>query len=210
MSRPVLVSVLCAALVAGVSGGCDRGPEEPAQDGAQSAKVATAAQSGEVIRDYSGTPLPAMTLSDPDGKTLDLSAIEGPILVNFWATWCAPCVVEMPMLDTLASELDGEVRVLTISQDLRGAEVVTPFFAERDFANLEPWLDPQAELTDKFSENGQLPLTILFDGQGREMLRVSGAYAWDSEDAIALVREAVEQGARECGAADRATRASAS
>ena len=110
------------------------------------------------------------------------------MLINLWATWCGPCVVEMPQLDALAAELEGEVRVITVSQDLRGAEVVTPFFAQRGFQRLEPWLDPDAELSALFTPEGLLPLTILFDAQGKEVLRVAGGYEWGSADAAAMIR----------------------
>jgi hypothetical protein len=101
-------------------------------------------------------------------------------------------VIEMPMLDKLAGEFEGELQVITISQDLRGAEVVAPFFAPREFAYLEPWLDPETRLSAQFSETGLLPLTILFDASGREVWRVVGAYEWDSEEAIAAVRAGIE------------------
>jgi hypothetical protein len=94
-------------------------------------------------------------------------------------------------LDTLAGELNGAVRVITISQDVRGADVVTPFFAKRGFARLEPWLDPDATLSAQFTPEGQLPLTILFDAKGKEVLRVTGGYEWDSPEAIALIRESL-------------------
>ena len=132
-----------------------------------------------------------MQFSDADGNALDLAAQDGPVLINLWATWCPPCVVEMPQLDTLAGELDGEVQVITISQDVRGAEVVTPFFAKKAFARLEPWLDPDATLSAQFTPEGQLPLTILFDAKGKEVLRVTGGYEWDSPEAIALIRESL-------------------
>ena len=74
-----------------------------------------------MLRSFAGTPLPAMQFSDAEGGTLDLVAQDGPVLINLWATWCAPCVVERPQLDALAGELEGEVRVITISQDVRGA-----------------------------------------------------------------------------------------
>ena len=122
---------------------------------------------------------------------LDLAALDQPVLVNLWATWCVPCVVEMPALDRLAAEMDGEVKVLTISQDNRGAEVVVPFFAQRDFQYLEQWLDPQNDLAVEFSDGGLLPVTVLFDADGKELLRVAGGYEWDSEEAIAQVREAL-------------------
>ncbi|MEM1053625.1 MAG: TlpA family protein disulfide reductase, partial [Pseudomonadota bacterium] len=84
-----------------------------------------------------------------------------------------------------------EVKVLTISQDNRGADVVVPFFAQRDFQYLEQWLDPQNDLAVAFSDGGLLPVTVLFDAEGKELLRVAGGYEWDSEEAIAQVREAL-------------------
>jgi thiol-disulfide isomerase/thioredoxin len=133
-----------------------------------------------------------MTLADAEGQTLDLAAQDGPVLINLWATWCPPCVKEMPALDALAGELEGDVRVITVSQDVRGAEVVTPFFAKGGYARLEPWLDPDATLSAQFTPEGALPLTILFDAKGKEVLRVAGGYAWDSPEAIALIRDALK------------------
>lgn len=194
--RSLLVFVLGALAL----GACDRGGEDSAQAGASQTVEAPTLPPvppplpGKPVRTFVGSELPALTLEDTQGRTLDLGALERPALINLWATWCAPCVVEMPMLDDLAVTLEGEIDVLTISQDVRGAEVVAPFFAERDFAQLQPWLDPQSELAATFAEGGLLPTTILFDADGREILRVAGAYEWDSEEAVALVREAVAQG----------------
>ena len=139
-------------------------------------------------RKFAGTPIPAISLTDPAGKVLDLAAQDGPVLVNLWATWCAPCVKEMPQLDRLATELDGELRVITVSQDIRGAEVVEPFFVKGGFARLEPWLDPETSLSAQFTPEGVLPLTILFDASGKEVLRVTGGYEWDSPEAAKLIR----------------------
>lgn len=134
-----------------------------------------------------------MTFSDPSGATLDTAELKGkPVLLNLWATWCAPCVIEMPTLDALASEMGDEVKVLTISQDMRGADVVEPFFAQRNFANLEQWLDEDAKLGEALNESGLMPLTILFDAEGKELFRVSGGYEWDSEEAMAAIREAIK------------------
>lgn len=186
MSRSPLILFAPLLLLAG----CDRAAEAPAQP-AQAGESAKAA-AGEVERKFAGTPLPAMQFRDPAGTVLDLETLDGPVLINLWATWCAPCVVEMPQLDRLAAELDGEVRVITISQDLRGAELVEPFFAQKGFARLEPWLDPDAQLSAQFTPEGVLPLTILFDAQGREVLRVAGGYEWDTPEAAALVRDALK------------------
>lgn len=132
-----------------------------------------------------------MQFADPAGATLDLGAMDGPVVLNLWATWCAPCVREMPQLDALAAELEGEARVITISQDLRGAEVVEPFFAKGGYARLEPWLDPDAALSAQFAPEGVLPLTIVFDATGKEVLRITGGYDWGGPEAAALVRAAL-------------------
>ena len=190
MSRSSFILALPLLLLAG----CDRpadAPAQPAETGAP-AKAAT----GVVERKFAGTLLPAMTFADPAGKTLDLGAQDGPVLVNLWATWCAPCVVEMPQLDALAGELEGEVKVITISQDIRAAEVVTPFFAEKGFTRLEPWLDPETQLSAQFSPEGVLPLTILFDASGKEVLRVAGGYEWGSPEAAAMIRDALKAAPR--------------
>ncbi len=186
MSRSSLILALPFLLLAG----CDRAADAPAQP----ADSAPGAAAGEVVRTFAGTPLPAMQFTDVAGQTLDLAAQDGPLLVNLWATWCAPCVKEMPQLDALAATLEGEVRVITVSQDVRGAEVVTPFFAKAGFQQLQPWLDPDAELSAQFTPDGVLPLTILFDGGGKEVLRVTGGYDWSTPQAAALVRDSLSGG----------------
>ena len=191
----MLRSFAFAGLMALLLAGCDNGASQTAQETAASTEQSSALPPpqlpGQIIRAFAGTELPALSFADPEGNTLDLANLDQPVLINLWATWCPPCVVEMPMLDTLAAELEGEVKVLTISQDMRGAEVVVPFFERRDFAHLEQWLDPSAELSREFAPSGLLPMTILFDADGKELLRVAGEYEWDSEEAIAQVREAL-------------------
>jgi len=68
---------------------------------------------------------------------------------------------------------------------------VTPFFAKRGFVRLEPWLDPETQLSAQFTPEGVLPLTILFDASGKEVLRVTGGYDWGSPEAAKLVRDAL-------------------
>lgn len=145
-----------------------------------------------MTRQFAGTPIPDLQFTDPAGKVLDLGQQDGPVLLNLWATWCGPCVKEMPQLDALAAELEGEVRVITVSQDVRGAELVTPFFAKNGYKRLEPWLDPDTALAAHFTPEGALPLTILFDASGKEVLRVAGGYDWGAPEAAKLVRDALK------------------
>ncbi|MEO5706086.1 MAG: TlpA disulfide reductase family protein [Alteraurantiacibacter sp.] len=164
-------------------------------DGQGGEEVATetggAAFSGFVDRTFAGDPLPTVTLTDPAGATLDLhTATRKPVLLNLWATWCVPCVTEMPLLDRIAGEMAGSLTVLTVSEDLEGGTTVPPFFAEKGFEHLPQWLDQTNELAIAFGGGGSLPLTVMYDAEGKELWRVIGAYDWDSEEARALLTEA--------------------
>ncbi|MEM9311916.1 MAG: TlpA disulfide reductase family protein [Pseudomonadota bacterium] len=189
--------ILPVSLVAALSlAGCDSAPAPEVQpEGTAPAAGAPAPPPlpGRIVRFKAGDTIPALTVVDPEGATLDLAQVGQPVLLNLWATWCAPCKVEMPLLDNLAAELEGEVRVLTVSQDIQGAEKVVPFFEAEGFKNLEPWLDTQTELGVQLADGGLLPTTILYDAKGIEVFRVAGDYEWDSEEAIAQIREALTE-----------------
>lgn len=191
--RPVSFSVplICASAL--LLAACDRAGDEAAQPQEQlgSDKQELA---GEIDYGFAGALMPDALVVDPEGNRLNLGALQGqPVLLNLWATWCAPCVVEMPMLDALAAQKQGELRVVTVSQDMRGAEAVVPFMAERGFTHLEPWLDPRGNLGAHFGGGGAMPLTVLYDASGQEMFRVAGGYHWDSEEAIAAIEQALAE-----------------
>ena len=199
MPRSALLP-LTLALAFAVAG-CDRETTPPAQPqensgDAKAGDTQDSALSGTLDRSHAGAALPAVTVNKPDGTTLDLTALAGtPVLLNLWATWCAPCVVEMPMLDALAGDHEGTLRVITVSEDLKGAEEVEPFFAEKKFAHLEPWLDPETELSFAFADSGGvLPTTVLYGADGKELWRVIGGYDWSSSEAKTLVAEGVGGG----------------
>lgn len=170
-------------------GGCDRQSAEPAQP-ADAPQAAAPAPTGTIDRSFAGRIMPAADLVDPDGATLSLADTRGqPVLLNLWATWCVPCVTEMPLLDDLADDYDGRLRVLTVSEDMQGAEKVVPFFEEKGFANLPAWLDERNDLAVAFGGGAALPLTVLYDAEGRELWRVMGGYDW----AGATARRAIDQ-----------------
>ena len=185
------VLVLAAALFAG---GCDRQTAEPAQPvpeaGAESAAGGEQKTfNGNLSIENRGAQMPDFALSDPAGKKLTSADLKGqPVLINLWATWCGPCVLEMPMLDQLAA--GGKLRVVTISQDLQGAVKVVPFFATRKFAHLEPWLDPDNTLGDHYA-TGILPTTVLYDAQGREVWRMIGGHDWAGPRTAAMLADTV-------------------
>jgi thiol-disulfide isomerase/thioredoxin len=108
-------------------------------------------------------------------------------LVNFWATWCVPCVKEMPSLDRLAARLGPEgLTVLPISQD-RDPAVIQPFYVARHLTALGRWHDPGGALAQAFAVPG-LPTTFLLDRDGRVVGLLLGPAEWDSPEAVALLR----------------------
>lgn len=191
-SRSLKSIVLGLALIApAFLGGCDRqsgaeSQQQPAGEGA--GKEAT----GTPDRAQAGTPLPDVTVTDGTGATLDLQSLKGqPVLLNLWATWCAPCVVELPMLDALAGEMEGTLKVLTVSQDMSNTEKVAGFLAEKGGKRLEPWLDPKSDLT--FALGAQtLPTTILYSAEGVEVWRFVGGHDWTSAESAEMIAEGLD------------------
>lgn len=181
-----------AAMAAFALTACDNGEVDAAQENvAPPSTSETIELTGTLDESFAGETIPEITVVNPAGEELVLSEVGEPVLLNLWATWCAPCVVEMPLLDELAADLEGQVRVLTVSEDMRGAEVVEPFFAQADLPNLPQWLDPDNDLAFTFGGGPVLPLTVLYDADGNELWRVIGAYDWDTEEARAKVLEAL-------------------
>lgn len=116
-------------------------------------------------------------------EPLTVSAFKGRgVVLNFWATWCAPCVREMPALDRLAGKLKGlGIEVVAVSEDRKAGAVVPPFLKAHGIANLSPYYDDKGELSRKFGVDG-LPTTVLIAANGREIGRVQGVLAWDTND----------------------------
>jgi len=205
-----VIFILPGLALAFLLAGCDRqNPPAPQGNGANAAAEAApaapagasaagnesaAAQypTGRLDRSRGGTPAPNAAFQRPDGGQVRLSAFRGrPLLVNLWATWCGPCIVEMPSLDRLAAaQPDDGLQVIAISQDSTdGRRKVTDFFAARRLPNLQPYLD--AEMGLMFAVGADtLPTTILYDSQGREVWRMVGMAEWQSERIARLLLEA--------------------
>lgn len=168
-------------------GGCDRAAPDAAQEQG-TLPGDNAALPGEIDRSHAGELMPLVRVRDATGQELNLGALQGqPVLLNLWATWCAPCKKELPLLDELAVEREGSLRVVVVSQDEGKLDQVSAFFAARKFARLEPWLDPQTTLWGHYGS--PLPFTVLFDADGREVWRVAGDYDWSSAAAAGAVDE---------------------
>ncbi|MBU6155557.1 MAG: TlpA family protein disulfide reductase [Alphaproteobacteria bacterium] len=137
-------------------------------------------------------PVPALAFTDAAGKSLTLADFRGKVVVlNLWATWCTPCVAEMPMLDRLQKELGDEgVVVLALSIDRGGSKAVQEFFERTGVRHLGVYVDPSMRSTTDLRAPG-LPTTLLIDPEGTELGRVIGPMEWDSPEAKELVRTAM-------------------
>jgi thiol-disulfide isomerase/thioredoxin len=134
-------------------------------------------------------PAPELTFLDGDGNEVGLADFAGDVVVlNLWATWCAPCRHEMPSLDRLQARLgDDGLTVVALSLDRGDVAKVKDFFAELGIANLRVYHDPEAAAGRALGAPG-LPTTVVIDRAGREVGRVLGPAEWDSDAAIALLR----------------------
>ncbi len=142
------------------------------------------------------TPAPAVgtTFKDAAGADKTLADFKGKTLVvNFWATWCGPCVKEMPLLDALQAKMGGaKFQVLTISQDREGEKVAKPFFEKNNWKNLALFMDPPGRFQKDAKLRG-LPTTLIVDKNGLEVARVEGEANWTSAAVEAELRKAMAQ-----------------
>jgi peroxiredoxin len=136
-----------------------------------------------------GSEVPEVEFDTADGTVRTLKDYAGRgVVLNFWATWCAPCVREMPALAKLAGLVEGSnVAVLPLSSDRGGASAVQRYFEEKSIAGLPVLLDPRGAAAHAFGARG-IPTTILIDSHGRERGRYEGAADWASDEAVAAVK----------------------
>ena len=187
-TRRVLLSGAGAALVAGgtvAAATLLRKPAEPVfTPVAEPAPVLQGIVS--LVRTDPAAALPAFGFADAAGATHTLAEFAGKgVLLNLWATWCMPCVAELPSLAALAGKLSG-VAVLPLSSDRGGAAVVERFYASHGIAGLGVWLDQKGAAAEALRARG-LPTTLLIDRQGRERARLEGGADWASADAVAAI-----------------------
>jgi thiol-disulfide isomerase/thioredoxin len=132
-------------------------------------------------------------LADGAGKAR-LSDFKGQyVLLNFWATWCAPCRREMPMLGDLQSEFGGEnFQVLTIATGRNTAPGIDKFFVEVGVNNLPKHTDPKQKLAREMGVFG-LPVTMILNPEGQEIARMTGDATWNSDSARAIIAALLKQ-----------------
>jgi thiol-disulfide isomerase/thioredoxin len=140
----------------------------------------------ENFRSVAPRPAPDTPFVDAAGAQRTLADFRGRwVLVNLWATWCAPCLEEMPALDRLQAKLGGpEFEVVAISLDREGREVAERYRRELGLQHLAFYQDSTMRMTGAFRAPG-LPATMLIDPEGREIARLLGPAEWDGDEAVA-------------------------
>ena len=140
-------------------------------------------------------PLPDLEIQSADDKPIKLSDLHGKVLLlNFWATWCAPCVKEMPSLDRLQAALPRDkYLVVPLSIDGPSRPKVAPFYKDQKLANLGIYFD-KGRKTMQGLDVTLLPTSILVDAKGSELGRIEGDADWDMPESIALMKAAMGNG----------------
>ncbi len=166
--------------------------EQPGSQGADAAAKPSASLHGRFDTQFAGTPAPDLPLETTAEGATDtiadiLKANPGkPVLVNLWATWCAPCLKELPTLDSLAADTKGKLVVVPISQDMEGWRKVSEAFTPTKYPSLATRVESQMQFGFQLGARG-LPLTILYDAEGKEVWRYAGDRDWAAADSRAKI-----------------------
>jgi thiol-disulfide isomerase/thioredoxin len=135
---------------------------------------------GEFIPALPPKPAPSFSFDDLGGNAATLTDFTGRLVVlNLWATWCAPCLREMPSLDRMQARLGEDAVVVAVSEDRGGSKVVEPFIDKLGLKSVKFYLDPRSAAERAFKVQG-LPTSFVIDRQGNVLGRVEGAAEWDS------------------------------
>ena len=140
--------------------------------------------------------LPAIQFENGEGEAMSLADFHGKVvLLNVWATWCAPCRREMPTLERLQAELAGpDFEVVALSLDRQGLPVVKEFYKELGLQELAMYVDASGAAQRALNVLG-LPTTLLLDRDGNEIGRLLGPAEWDSPEMVGFLREYLKRSA---------------
>jgi len=178
ISRRILLAA-CGTLAAGLI------PRKPRAQGLQNFADAL-----DLVNPPAAAP--DIVFAAADGSQHHLKDFAGHgMVINLWATWCAPCVEEMPALAALSKALaPDDIAVLPLSSDHGGATVVEAFYRQHGISGLPVLLDPHSAAAHAFGVQG-IPTSVIIDKEGRERARLEGAADWSTPNAIKAVRKLV-------------------
>jgi thiol-disulfide isomerase/thioredoxin len=179
--------ILCGAALVLVFAWRPRGVEGPPL----TAPAGTAATQilGQFIARDTPSPAPALQFTTRGGATKQLADFKGQfVLINLWATWCGPCVKEMPTLARLQQKLGKDLTIIAISEDRQGDAAVAPFLAKHELGDLAIYLDPPTKASEAFKVEG-LPTTVLVSPDGMILGQEAGGADWDSPAMMASLQK---------------------
>lgn len=138
--------------------------------------------------------LPEVTFVDRQGQPVTLASFEGQVvLVNLWATWCPPCVAELPSLNAMQAQLrDKGFKVVAISVDRTDLAAIDAFWQSRDTAQLDFYWDKERAIPQHWTYEG-IPTSFLLDRRGRVLRVFNGAYKWDEEEISRTIEAALSK-----------------
>lgn len=138
--------------------------------------------------------LPTVLLQDMQGGEHEMVELQGKyVLLNFWATWCAPCRKEMPALDALQKDLSGnDFEVVLVAVGRNPTPAIKKFFTKAKIENLQTWRDPTQQLAGLMGVFG-LPVTVLLNPDGLEIARMQGDADWHSPDAVEFLKRVLDR-----------------
>jgi thiol-disulfide isomerase/thioredoxin len=206
LAAALLGAAAGVAAVYGIGGlsrnGAVSGADASCAGAIEAAKLLTPLARGEVAAfSPAETPrrLPDLAFTNGEGRSVKLSDFRGRVtLINLWATWCVPCRKEMPALDALEARLGGpDFSVLAINLDTGDRAKPKKFLGEIGVKNLAYYEDPSTNSFQELKRYGRaivgLPATVLVDREGCELGVLPGPAEWASEDALALLRKAIDR-----------------
>ena len=161
------------------------------------AAAAAETRLGEFIPADPPQPAPEITLAARDGSTATLADFKGKlVLVNLWATWCQPCLKEMPSLAKLPDKLGDAFVLLAVSEDRGGDKAVAPFVEKLGLDKLKVYLDPDSKVGHAFKVQG-LPTSIAIGPKGDVLGRVEGAADWNADKMLDALKKLLPESGKQ-------------
>ena len=136
--------------------------------------------------------LPKPLILDTNENMVEIGYDEDILIINFWATWCAPCKKEMPSLNSLAQNMKYEdIQIITIASGRNSKEAIDGFFDDNNLVNLKKYRDPRGTIAVKYGVTA-LPTTVVINPTGLEIGRIIGDIDWDTADVRSFFKKLLE------------------
>ena len=147
---------------------------------------------GRFIQKIPPTPLTATTFLNDKNTEYSIKDYRGNgVILNFWATWCPPCVKEMPALINLKKIIEKDnFSILALSEDRGGAKSVISFFEKQGLEGLDVLVDKKGKVAREYKVQG-LPVSLLIDREGLERGRVVGIADWDKPEVVSFIKRCI-------------------